>query len=150
MIGRHLRRQDTGLAPYLFVVDGSGAAVLAAWSLAAGEPIHPYPATEWIWFIALAACADVARPHPAERPSQSPSGFSRLSKRPWRARRRNGFGRGVLGRVGVATAVRRGSLHLGRHHGILKSDQRMTAWPRFKTKEMSRHGAELEVFSDYI
>jgi len=55
MIGRHLRRQDTGLAPYLFVVYGSGAAVLAAWSLAAGEPIHPYPATEWIWFIALAA-----------------------------------------------------------------------------------------------
>lgn len=53
MIGRKLRSR-LSLFPYVFVVFGSAAAVLLIFNLAAGTRLYPYPAFDWLWFIALA------------------------------------------------------------------------------------------------
>lgn len=53
MIGRKLR-SELSLFPYVFVVYGAAAALLLILNLAAKAPLYPYPASDWLWFFALA------------------------------------------------------------------------------------------------
>lgn len=53
LIGRKLRG-DVGLTGYTFVTYGASAATLAAAVLATGASFYPYPARDWLIFVALA------------------------------------------------------------------------------------------------
>ncbi|MCL6635908.1 MAG: DMT family transporter [Peptococcaceae bacterium] len=53
MIGRSLRAR-LSLFPYVFLVYGASAAILLLFNLAAGTSLYPYPARDWLCFLALA------------------------------------------------------------------------------------------------
>jgi len=53
LIGRKLRG-DVGLTGYTFVTYGASAATLTAAVLATGASFYPYPARDWLIFVALA------------------------------------------------------------------------------------------------
>jgi len=53
LIGRKLRG-DVGLTGYTFVTYGTSAVMLSAAALIGGFSFHPYPAQDWLIFVALA------------------------------------------------------------------------------------------------
>lgn len=53
LIGRSLRRRFS-LFPYVFLVFSSAALSLLLFNLFMRLPLYPYPASDWLWFVALA------------------------------------------------------------------------------------------------
>ncbi len=58
LIGRRLR-STVSLPGYTFFTYGSSAVVLIIGCLASGTPFYPYPATDWLLFLALALVCTV-------------------------------------------------------------------------------------------
>lgn len=58
LIGRELRSR-LSLFPYVFLVFGSAAFVLFIFNLAMPVPLYPYPASDWLWFVALALVSTI-------------------------------------------------------------------------------------------
>ncbi len=54
LIGRSLRVR-LSIAPYTLLVFGSAALVLLIGNLVTAAPLYPYPAMDWVYFLALAA-----------------------------------------------------------------------------------------------
>ena len=53
LIGRSLRSRFS-LFPYVFLVFSSAALSLLLFNLFTRLPLYPYPASDWLWFVALA------------------------------------------------------------------------------------------------
>ncbi len=53
LIGRSLRSR-LSLFPYVFLVYGTSAFFLFLINLVSRTPLYPYPAMDWVWFLALA------------------------------------------------------------------------------------------------